>query len=125
MAVPGRRPLVLVGDGAFQMTGMELATAVRYRLNPIVIVLNNRGYGTERPMQDGAYNDIHVWAYHRVPEVLGGGRGFVVRTEKEFDEALRAAQAHTKSFCLLDVHLDPHDCSPALKRLTARLAKQV
>src|SRR2546423_6901822 len=58
LANPKLRPLVLVGDGAFQMTGMELATAVRYRLNPIVIVFNNAGYGTERPMQDGPYHDV-------------------------------------------------------------------
>src|SRR4029077_14128238 len=38
------RPLVLVGDGAFQMTGLELATIARYQLNPVVIVLNNNGY---------------------------------------------------------------------------------
>ena len=38
------RPLVLVGDGAFQMTGMELATVARFNGNPIVIILNNRGY---------------------------------------------------------------------------------
>src|SRR5207248_5348234 len=50
---PRLRPLVLVGDGAFQMTGMELSTVARFKLNPIVIVLNNGGYGTERPMQDG------------------------------------------------------------------------
>src|SRR5439155_6495851 len=37
LANPKLRPLVLVGDGAFQMTGMELSTAVRYKLNPIVI----------------------------------------------------------------------------------------
>src|SRR5206468_1687574 len=43
-ADPNLRPLVLVGDGAFQMTGMELSTAVRHKFNPIVIVLNNRGY---------------------------------------------------------------------------------
>ena len=36
------RPLVLVGDGAFQMTCMELSTTVRQKLNPIVIVLNNK-----------------------------------------------------------------------------------
>jgi len=35
------------------MTGMELATVARYKLNPIVVLLNNRGYGTERHMQDG------------------------------------------------------------------------
>ena len=124
-AMPRLRPLVLVGDGAFQMTGMELSTALRYRLNPIVIVLNNRGYGTERPMQNGAFNDVQVWAYHRVPEVLGGGRGFLVRSETEFVAALHAARAHTRSYCLIEVLLDPQDFSPALRRLTARLAKQV
>ncbi|MGE5755596.1 MAG: alpha-keto acid decarboxylase family protein, partial [Planctomycetaceae bacterium] len=40
MASPGSRALVLVGDGAFQMTGMELSTIARHRLNPIVVVLN-------------------------------------------------------------------------------------
>jgi len=57
LANPRLRPLVLVGDGAFQMTGLELATVARYGLNPIVIVLNNSGYGTERQMQDGPYNE--------------------------------------------------------------------
>src|SRR6185295_6072878 len=96
MANPRLRPLILVGDGAFQMTGMELSTAVRYGLNPIVIVLNNRGYGTERHMQDGPYNDVAVWKFHRLPEVLGTGRSFLVRTEEELDIALREAKQHTK-----------------------------
>ena len=49
--LPGdRRPVVLVGDGAFQMTGMELATSLRYGLSPIVVILNNAGYTTERLM---------------------------------------------------------------------------
>src|SRR2546422_8534828 len=82
------RPLVLVGDGAFQMTGMELSTAVRYQLNPIVVVLNNRGYGTERHLQDGPYNDLLEWNYSRVPEILGAGRGLIVETEAQLDEAL-------------------------------------
>ena len=46
LARPTLRPLVLVGDGAFQMTGMELSTVVRYGLNPIVVVLDNGGYAT-------------------------------------------------------------------------------
>lgn len=57
-ARPDLRPLVLVGDGAFQMTGMEVSTAARYKMDPIVIVLNNGGFGTERPMIDGAFNDV-------------------------------------------------------------------
>jgi indolepyruvate decarboxylase len=122
LANPKLRPLVLVGDGAFQMTGMELATAARYRLNPVVVVLNNSGYGTERHMQDGPYNDVWPWHYSRLPEVLGSGRGFRVETEQELDEALREAQTWTKGFCLLDVRLAPLDRSPALDRLAARLA---
>jgi indolepyruvate decarboxylase len=125
LANPKLRPLVLVGDGAFQMTGMELATAIRYRLNPIVVVLNNAGYGTERQMHDGPYNDLLVWRYDRIPNVLGAGRGFAVETEAELERALREARAHTESFSVLDVRLDAHDRSPALQRLAARLAEQL
>jgi indolepyruvate decarboxylase len=70
-ADPEIRPLVLSGDGAFQMTGMEISTAGRYHLNPIVIILNNSGFGTERPMIDGEFNDVASWKYHRIPEITG------------------------------------------------------
>jgi indolepyruvate decarboxylase len=125
LAKPKLRPLVLVGDGAFQMTGMELATVARYGLNPIVVVLNNNGYGTERQIQDGPYNDLWPWNYSRLPEILGAGRAFLVKTESELEQALTEAQAWTESFCLLDVHLPPLDRSPALERLAARLAKRL
>ena len=45
IAEPSRRPLAIVGDGAFQMTGTELATLVDQGLRPIVLLLNNGGYG--------------------------------------------------------------------------------
>jgi indolepyruvate decarboxylase len=125
LANPKLRPLVLVGDGAFQMTGLELATAARYGLNPIVLVLNNRGYGTERHIHEGPYNDLWPMNYHRLPELLGAGRGFVVETERDFDAALTAAEQHTESFSLLEVRLDALDRSPALSRLAERLAKKV
>ena len=62
-ASPASRVVVLCGDGAFQMTGMELSTIVRHGFAPIVIVLDNHGYGTERMLQPGAwaYNEIHPW----------------------------------------------------------------
>ena len=125
LANPKLRPLVLVGDGAFQMTGMELATVARYGLNPVVVVLNNKGYGTERHIQDGPYNDVWTWNYSRLPEVLGAGRAFLVKTEGDLEQALAEAQAWTQSFCLLDVHLPPLDRSPALDRLASRLAKRL
>jgi TPP-dependent 2-oxoacid decarboxylase len=125
LALPKLRPLVLVGDGAFQMTGMELTTAARYHLNPIVIVLNNYGYGTERPMLDGRFNDVYPWQTRYIPKVLNAGLSFDVYTEEEFDKALRAARAHTESFCIVEVHLDAKDFSPALLRMTSALGKRV
>lgn len=119
------RPLVLVGDGAFQMTCMELSTTVRQKFNPIVIVLNNKGYSTERFIQEGPFNDIHNWQYHKMPELLGAGWGFEVHTEGDLEKAIKAAFANQDSFSLLNVHLDKLDVSPALKRLAARLATRV
>src|SRR5439155_11450909 len=125
LANPKLRPLVLVGDGAFQMTGMELATAARYNLNPIVVVLNNHGYVTERQIQDGPYNDLWAWKYHRVSEILRAGRGIDAGTEEQLDQALLEAAKWQKSFCILDVRLRPLDRSPALERLAARLSKRL
>jgi TPP-dependent 2-oxoacid decarboxylase len=97
----------------------------RYGLNPVVVVLNNCGYGTERHMQDGAYNDVWPWHYSRLPEILGAGKGWIVETEQELDRALNEAAGWTESFCLIDVRLPPLDRSPALERLAARLAKRL
>jgi indolepyruvate decarboxylase len=121
LAQPDERPLVLVGDGAFQMTGMELSTCVRYGLDPIVIVLNNAGYTTERLIIDGAFNDILRWDYSKLPEVLGAGRGHRVETVGDLDRALTDAQRRDGQFVLLDVRLDKLDVSPALRRLGASL----
>ena len=118
------RPLVLVGDGAFQMTGQELSTAVRLGFNPIVIVMNNRGYTTERFLLEGPFNDIHEWRYHLLPQVYGGGLGFEVRTEGELETALQAALVND-SLSLINVHLAKDDVSPALARLAEGPSKRV
>ncbi|VAX40639.1 Pyruvate decarboxylase; Alpha-keto-acid decarboxylase [hydrothermal vent metagenome] len=119
------RPLVLVGDGAFQMTCLELSTAVRHGFNPIVVVLNNKGYSTERFLQEGPFNDILNWEYHRMPDLLGGGWGFEVFTEGDLDKALNAAIANKDNFSIINVHLQPDDISPALDRLAQRMSKTI
>ncbi len=123
-AFPDLRPLVIVGDGSFQMTGMEVSSAARYNMNPIIVVLNNHGYGTERPMLDGPFNDVAVWNYSLIPGIIGTGRGFVIRTEEEFGKALIDA-GNYEGLSLLEVLLDPHDISRELQRLTASLGKNV
>lgn len=127
VARPNHRVVVICGDGAFQMTGMELSTLVRRRYCPIVIVLDNKGYGTERTLHEGewAYNEIHPWNYSQLPLVLGGGKGYEVRTEGEFDAAIESAWADKSGVSIIQVHLDRHDCSHGLARLAERLSKKV
>jgi indolepyruvate decarboxylase len=122
LANPGARVLVIVGDGAFQMTGMELSTIARHGLNPIVVVLNNHGYTTERLLLEGDFNDVHGWAFHKIPDVLGTGLGIEIRTMAELESGLARALANTSSFSLLNIHLDPLDHSPALDRLASKLS---
>ncbi len=127
MAKPGARVVAIVGDGAFQMTGMELSTLVRHKFPTVVIVLDNGGYGTEKLLHPGEweFNEIHKWQYSKLPEVLGGGTGYQVRTEGEFDKALTAAWQDTNGPSILQVQLDPKDCSRSLERLAERMAKMV
>jgi indolepyruvate decarboxylase len=125
MAQPDHRVIVLVGDGAFQMTGMELSTIVRRGLPVIVIVLDNKGYGTERVIHEGSFNDINPWRYELLPQVLGGGTGYEVRTEGEFDAALTKALADDKGMSLIRVHIGVDDRSVTLDRIGKGLAQRL
>jgi len=123
-ARPDLRPLVIVGDGAFQMTGMEISTAARYLMDPIVIILNNSGFGTERPMIDGPFNDVSLWRYHRIPDILESGRGYLVQTEDEFVQALKESMS-SKDLSIIEVVLEKTDITPQLRRICEELAKGV
>jgi indolepyruvate decarboxylase len=127
VARPNARVVAIVGDGAFQMTGMEMSNLVRHKFPTVVIVLDNKGYGTERLLHPGnwKFNDIQPWEYHKLPAVLGGGSGYLVRTEGEFDRALNAAWADRSGPSIIQVKLDEKDCSRALANLAARMAKTV
>jgi TPP-dependent 2-oxoacid decarboxylase len=121
LADPGRRPIALIGDGAFQMTAQELSSLCRRKSNAIILLMNNDGYTTERIIHDGPYNDIQPWGYHRLPEVFGGGWGQRVLTENEFDDALTRARASNEGPALIEIMLKRFDTSEALKRLGAEL----
>ncbi len=116
LAAPDRRPIVLVGDGAFQMTGMELATLIRYKLDAIVIVLNNGGYRSLEALgADPKFCRIHPWDYVAVAQALGAG-GTRVHSLDEFTTALRAACSR-KRVSLIEVVLPPGDITLPLRRL--------
>ena len=115
-ADPDRRPVVVVGDGAFVMTGLEAAACAYNSVPAIIIVLDNSGYGTQRPIMDGPFNDIPAMAVDRLPEVFGTGRGFDVTTRARLDDALREAVA-CDELCIVRVHLPKDGRSAALERL--------
>ncbi|TWU29971.1 alpha-keto acid decarboxylase family protein [Bythopirellula polymerisocia] len=127
VARPEARVIAIVGDGAFQMTGMEFSSLVSRHMPVIVIVLNNGGYGTERLLHPGQYefNNIPSWQYDQLPALLGGGTGYQVHTEADFDQALNAAWKDKSGPSIFNVHLDPNDCSQALTRLAERMSQTV
>jgi indolepyruvate decarboxylase len=125
IARPDRRALVLVGDGAFQMTGTELSTHARFGLAPIVVVFNNRGYSTERFILEGAFNDISSWRFDRLGEVFGPLKGYDAPDEEAFEKALVEALGNRTLPSLINVHLSPDDASSALRRLAEHLQSRV
>ena len=119
----GLRPLVLTGDGGFQMTGVEIAHAPRYRLNPIVVLLNNGGWGIFRPVvkrQD--LLALPSWRYAELAR-LWGGRGFRVETVAQLRRALDQA-ANAPTFTIIEVMIGPKDLSPISVKYIRASAKK-
>ena len=112
----GQRPLILVGDGAFQMTGWEIGHAARLGLDPIVIVFNNGGWEMLRSfMPEGGFHDLGAWDFAAMAAGMGGD-GYTVQTRAELGAALRQALATRGCFQLIDVRLAPGARSPTLQR---------
>lgn len=127
VARPKARLVVVCGDGAFQMTGQELSTIVRHGFDPVIIVLDNGGYGTERKLHAGEwqFNNIHPWNYSKLPEIYGGGTGYQIRTEGEFDTALSKAWDDRSGPSILQVFIDQADHSRTLNRLAEKMSETV
>ncbi len=126
-AKPDKRVVVICGDGAFQMTGNELSTLIRNQFSPIIILLDNHGYGTERYLHAGdwKYNEIHPWNYSRLTEVYGGGVGYQVQSEGEFVDALQRAWHDRTQLHFIQAKLIEGDASRTLLRLADRLGARV
>jgi indolepyruvate decarboxylase len=122
LAAKKLRPYVIVGDGAFQMTGVEISTAVRLRLNPIIIVLNNDGYGTMRQIREGGFNNITQWNYAKICELVQGGRSAIASSKGEFDEALSRAQESNEVF-VIELRIPRNVVSDQLAQIAREVRK--
>lgn len=111
-----QRPLILVGDGAFQMTGWELGNCQRYGWDPIVIVFNNCSWEMLRTFQpDSKFNDLSDWHFAAMAEPLGG-QGYRVSTRTELRDALRKATATRGKFQLIEAMIPRGVLSDTLVR---------
>ncbi|MBK8012692.1 MAG: indolepyruvate/phenylpyruvate decarboxylase [Deltaproteobacteria bacterium] len=119
----GARPIVMVGDGAFQMTGWELGNCRRYGWDPIVIVFNNLGWEMMRAFQPGSdFNDLGDWRFADMAAGLGG-RGVRVSTRQELKAALEEAADTRGQFQLIEVMLAPGALSTTLARFVDRMRR--
>jgi indolepyruvate decarboxylase len=118
----GRPCTLVIGDGSLQVTAQELSVMIRYGLDIVVFVLNNDGYGVERLIHDGPYNDIAAWRYHKLPEAFGGGWSCEVRTEGELEEALAKATGR-RGLSLIEVRVGRLDLPENLRRMCEAAAK--
>lgn len=110
------RPIILVGDGAFQMTGWELGNCQRYGWDPVVIVFNNCSWEMLRAFEpDSGFTDLSDWHFADMAEALGG-RGTRVATRAQLGEALDAALDRRGKFELIEVMIPRGTVSDTLAR---------
>jgi acetolactate synthase-1/2/3 large subunit len=97
---PGRSVVALAGDGDFMMNGQELATAVQYGCDLLVLVIDNGAYGTIRMHQEREYPTRISGTTLRNPDFAAlarayGGWAETVETTADFAPALRRASEQT------------------------------
>ena len=118
-AATGQRPLILVGDGAFQMTGWELGNCRRYGWDPIVLVFNNASWEMLRTFQpESSFNDLGRWGFAQMAAGLGGD-GVSVSTRGELKAALEQAATTRGRFQLIDIAIPRGVLSTTLQRFVA------
>jgi indolepyruvate decarboxylase len=126
---PQRRPFLLIGDGAAQLTIQELGTILRHRIPAVVVVVNNDGYTVERAIHGAAeaYNDIAPWRWTRLPDALGAAEGAAhavrVQTAGELVAALAEARAASDRLTLVEAVTDPLDVPPLLVAVAEAAAR--
>ena len=114
---PDRDVICFAGDGCFMMHGQEFATAVRYNLPIITLVINNGIYGTIRMHQEREYpgrvsaTDLTNPDFAALARAYGG-HGETVEKTGDFAAAFERARASGKP-SIIEIKLDPEAITPA------------
>jgi acetolactate synthase-1/2/3 large subunit len=120
-ARPDATVVCVDGDGCFQMTAQELATAALERLPVVTVIINNGWLGMVRQWQElfyaERYAETHLTKqvpdYAQLAEALGGA-GFMVDNEDDLDATLEAALDCGRT-AVVDARVDPDEnCYPMI-----------
>lgn len=123
-AATGRRPVILVGDGAFEMTGWELGHCPRHGWDPIVIVLNNSGWEMLRAFEPEArFNNLCRWRFGDLANDLGG-HGVRVHTHDQLVDEVGRALAQRGKFQLIDVMLPRGSMSRRMQKFVNGISRR-
>ncbi|HLI10059.1 MAG TPA: indolepyruvate/phenylpyruvate decarboxylase [Alphaproteobacteria bacterium] len=123
-ATTGERVLILVGDGAFQMTGWELGNCRRYGWDPIVIVFNNQSWEMLRSFQpESRFNDLDDWHFAEAANAIGG-EGVRVATRRELAAAIEHAATTRGRFQLIEAMIPRGALSGTLARFVEGIRKR-
>jgi len=115
LAAPERPVVALCGDGGFAMTMNELETAVRTGVRPVVLVFDNRRFGTiamhqQNEGRDAVATELGPFDFAAVARAAGAQGGRVTR-DVEFEPALRDALTADRP-AVLHLEIDPRWVSP-------------
>ncbi|MBS0976035.1 alpha-keto acid decarboxylase family protein, partial [Serratia rubidaea] len=120
-ALPERRVLLLIGDGAAQLTIQELGSLLRDDLKPVILLLNNAGYTVERAIHgpQQRYNDIAAWDWCALPQAFGSAAATVrrVSTPQQLQSALQTV-SDSRQLALIEVLLPPMDVPELLDSIS-------
>jgi indolepyruvate decarboxylase len=121
VGAPDRRLILITGEGSHQMTAQEISQFARCGLRPIVVVLNNSGYLSERLLCKDmalAYNDIAAWNYAALPHALGCKGWFNARVSScgVLDDALKTAE-QADGAAYIEVITNAYEAPPMYKKL--------
>jgi indolepyruvate decarboxylase len=125
LADPGRRTVLITGEGSHQLTANDVGAMGRFGANVIVFVLNNGGYLVERALEENpnwTYNDLAPWNYAELPKALGCADWYTARvtTLGELDDAMKAARA-SKTGAYIEILGGRMDMPPVLAFAHSRL----
>jgi indolepyruvate decarboxylase len=111
LASPGRRHILLTGEGSLQMSVQEISTVMRHDLKPLIFVNQNQGYTVERAVlgKDAMYNDVATWRYSELPNVFSRDNKTETHVVTTSNELQRVLDAPHSSMVLVECVMDKYD----------------